>query len=151
DMDTPVTMANLIKGRVDYISSALIPRYQIYLSFTGGPLLNYIEEHYGSPMARPLYRCVDASLFFPEQRETKWDLGCAEAYGDDRQSTLDRLLLEPARRWGEGRFAVAGQREAPGASAAGEASHVLQLATVHPERHGREPGCHRLLPERPVV
>jgi spore maturation protein CgeB len=108
DIDTPVTMANLIKGGVDYISSALIPRYQIYLSFTGGPLLDYIEEHYGSPMARPLYCSVDASLYFPEQREMKWDLGYMETYSDDRQSTLDRLLLEPARRWGEGRFVVAG-------------------------------------------
>jgi spore maturation protein CgeB len=132
DMDTPVTMANLIKGRVDYISSALIPRYQIYLSFTGGPLLNYIEEHYGSPMARPLYRCVDASLFFPEQRETKWDLGYTEAYGDDRQSTLDRLLLEPARRWGEGRFAVAGAQYS---RALRWPRNVKRLAHLPPGRH----------------
>ncbi|MFW5764782.1 MAG: glycosyltransferase family protein [Coleofasciculus sp.] len=29
-------------------------------------------------------------------------------YSDDRQPPLERLLLEPARRWGEGRFVVAG-------------------------------------------
>jgi spore maturation protein CgeB len=108
DIDTPVTMANLIKGQTDYISSELIPRYQMYLSFTGGPLLDYIEEQYGSPMARPLYCSVDANLYFPEQREIKWDLGYMGTYSDDRQLTLDRLLLEPARRWNEGRFVVAG-------------------------------------------
>lgn len=108
DIDTPVTMARLIKGGVDYISAALIPRYQLYLSFTGGPLLNYIEEHYGSPMARPLYCSVDETIYFPEKRELKWDLGYMGTYSDDRQPTLNRLLLEPARRCKDRRFAVAG-------------------------------------------
>lgn len=108
DIDTPVTMANLIKGSVDYLSAALIPRYQLYLSFTGGPLLHYIEKHYGSPKARPLYCSVDANQYFPEELPNKWDLGYMGTYSDDRQRPLDRLLLEPARRWAEGRFTVAG-------------------------------------------
>jgi spore maturation protein CgeB len=108
DIDTPATMANLLKGKADYLSPALIPRYQIYLSITGGPLLSYIEKHYGSPMARPLYCSVDATQYFPEERALKWDLGYMGTYSDDRQRALDRLLLEPAQRWGEGRFAVAG-------------------------------------------
>jgi spore maturation protein CgeB len=108
DIDTPVTMAHLLKGGVDYISAALIPRYQIYLSFTGGPLLNYLEEHYGSPMARPLYCSVDTGLYFPEERELRWDLGYMGTYSDDRQPALDRLLLEPARRLNEKKFVVAG-------------------------------------------
>ena len=108
DIDALVTMASLIKGAADYLSSALIPRYRMYLSFAGGPLLNYIEKHYGSPMARPLYGSVDSRLYFPEERPLKWDLGYMGTYRDDRRSALDRLLLEPARRWGEGQFAVAG-------------------------------------------
>jgi spore maturation protein CgeB len=108
DIDTPVTIANLIRGKVDYISPALIPRYNAYLSFTGGPMLRYIEKHYGSKMARPLYCSVDTTLYFPEEREIKWDLGYMGTYSDDRQPTLDRLLLEPARRWSDGRFVVAG-------------------------------------------
>jgi spore maturation protein CgeB len=108
DIDTPVTMSNLIKGRADYISPALIQHYRIYLSFTGGPLLNYIEERYGSPMARPLYCSVDANIYFPEQRAMKWDLGYMGTYSDDRQPTVDRLLLEPARQWKDGRFTIAG-------------------------------------------
>lgn len=108
DLDTPVTITNLIKGNADYISAALIPRYHLYLSFTGGPLLNYIERHYRSPRARPLFCSVDATQYFPEQRPPKWDLGYMGAYSDDRQRALDRLLLEPARRWGDGHFVVAG-------------------------------------------
>jgi spore maturation protein CgeB len=108
DIDTPVTMARLIKGGVDYISPELIPRYQMYLSFTGGPLLEYIEEHYGSPSARPLYCSVDSTMYFPEERELKWDLGYMGTYSDDRQPTVERLLLEPARRRDKARFVVAG-------------------------------------------
>jgi spore maturation protein CgeB len=108
DIDTPVTIARLVKGGVDYLAADLIPRYQMYLSFTGGPILDYLERHYGSPMARPLYCSVDATLYFPEARELKWHLGYMGTYSDDRQPTLDRLLLEPARRWSDGRFVVAG-------------------------------------------
>jgi spore maturation protein CgeB len=47
-------------------------------------------------------------LYFPEERPTRWDLGYLGTYSDDRQPTLDALLLEPARRWPGGRFIVAG-------------------------------------------
>jgi spore maturation protein CgeB len=132
DIDAPATMANLIRGEVDYISSTLIPRYEIYLSFTGGSLLRYIEKHYGSPMARPLYASVDATLYFPEQRDMKWDLGYMGNYSDDRQRTLDRLLLEPARRWGEGHFVVAGPQYPRSVH---WPHNVRRLTHLAPEKH----------------
>ncbi|HWI57760.1 MAG TPA: glycosyltransferase, partial [Bacillota bacterium] len=108
DIDTPVTMANLSNGDLDYLSVALISRYQMYLSFTGGPILDLLEKRYGSPMARPLYCSVDTTLYFPEEREKKWELGYMGTYSEDRQPALDELLLEPARHWSQGRFVVAG-------------------------------------------
>ena len=110
DFDALRTIANLIKGKVDYISAALISRYQMYLSCIGGPLLEYIEKQYGSPMARPLYCSVDARLHFPEQHEARWDLGYVGDYNENCQPTLNRLYIEPARRWNDGRFVVAGAR-----------------------------------------
>jgi spore maturation protein CgeB len=59
DIDTPVTLAKLERGDTEYLSPALIPRYNLYLSFTGGPTLHRIEQQYGSPMARALYCSVD--------------------------------------------------------------------------------------------
>src|SRR4051812_19070102 len=47
DIDTPVTLAKLAKGDNEYISPELVARYDIYLSFTGGPMLGRIEEKYG--------------------------------------------------------------------------------------------------------
>lgn len=108
DIDTPVTMAQLAEGNRYYLTPELIRRYRLYLSFTGGPMLQYIESEYGSPMARALYCSVDTELYRPEPCERRWDLGYLGTYSEDRQPWLDQLLLEPARRWPEGSFKVAG-------------------------------------------
>jgi spore maturation protein CgeB len=108
DIDTPVTLSKLAEGSCDYVSPAQIARYAIYFSFTGGPVLRTIESRYGSPMARPLYCSVDPEQYLPMEFENKWDLGYLGTYSVDRQPALDQLLLEPARRWTEGRFAVVG-------------------------------------------
>ena len=47
DIDTPVTLAKLENGDFEYLSPDLIPGYDLYLSFTGGPTLQHIELHYG--------------------------------------------------------------------------------------------------------
>ncbi|HTL55685.1 MAG TPA: glycosyltransferase [Candidatus Limnocylindrales bacterium] len=108
DIDTPATLADLEQGDLDYLSRDLIPRYDMYLSFTGGPMLRRIEQLYGSRMARPLYGSVDTSLYYPEDRDKKWDLGYMGTYSEDRQPALDELLLQPACSWSRGRFVVAG-------------------------------------------
>jgi spore maturation protein CgeB len=108
DIDTPVTLAKLARGDDEYLTAALIPRYDAYLSFTGGPTLDRLEREYGSPMARALYCSVDPALYFPEPVETRWDLGYMGTYSDDRQPTLNELLVQTARVWPRGRFTVVG-------------------------------------------
>lgn len=114
DIDTPVTMAKLERGDYEYLSPELIARYDLYLSFTGGPLLRRIEARYGSPAALPLYCSVDPALYFPEEAEVRWDLGYMGTYSEDRQPPLERLMLQAAEAWPEGRFVVAGPQY-PGA------------------------------------
>ena len=108
DIDTPVTLAKLARGDFEYLSPEVIPGFDVYLSFTGGPTLRHIEAAYGSPMARPLYCSVDLDLYGPRDVPLRWDLSYLGTYSDDRQPTLDRLLLEPARRRPDLRFVVAG-------------------------------------------
>ncbi|HEX8170841.1 MAG TPA: glycosyltransferase [Thermoanaerobaculia bacterium] len=108
DIDTPVTLAKLAKRDYEYLSPHLIPRYDLYLSFTGGPTLRRIEKKYGSPMARALYCSFDPEHYFPQRQRIRWDLGYLGTYSDDRQPTVQRLLIDPAKRWKEGRFVVAG-------------------------------------------
>ena len=108
DIDTPVTLAKLERGDFEYLSPEVIPGYDVYLSFTGGPTLRHIEQRYGSPMARALYCSVDLDLYGPRDVPQRWDLSYLGTYSDDRQPTLERLLLEPARRRPDLRFVVAG-------------------------------------------
>ena len=108
DIDTPVTLGKLARGDHEYLTPELIPRYDLYLSFTGGPTLDTLRRQYGSAMPRPLYCSVDPDLYYPESSGTEFDLGYMGTYSLDRQPPLERLLLEPARRWPEGRFTVAG-------------------------------------------
>ena len=131
DIDTPVTLAKLGRGDTEYLSRDLIPRYDLYLSFTGGPTLGRLEREFGSPRARPLYCSVDPALYYPEDRRADWDLGYLGTYSDDRQPTLDALLLEPARRWPGGRFVVAG----PQYPASIDWGHVDRIAHLPPAEH----------------
>jgi spore maturation protein CgeB len=108
DIDTPVTLKKLERGACDYLTPGLIPRFDLYLSFTGGPVLRQIERRYGSPAARPLYCSVDPALYFPTASEARWDLGYMGTYSDDRQPALESLLIEPARRDRSLRMVVAG-------------------------------------------
>ncbi len=108
DIDTPVTLAKLERGDYEYLAPEVIPGYDVYFSFTGGPTLDRLMEQYGSPAARALYCSVDAEAYAPMPVPKRWDLSYLGTYSIDRQPTLDRLLLEPARRAPELRFVVAG-------------------------------------------
>ena len=108
DIDTPVTLAKLAAGDTEYVTASLVRRYDLYLSFAGGPVLTQIEDKHGSPMARALYCSVDPKVYFPEERALKWDLGYMGTYSADRQPGLDHLLIEPARRSPELKTIVAG-------------------------------------------
>jgi spore maturation protein CgeB len=55
-----------------------------------------------------LYCSVDPDMYHPCPEPIAWDLGYLGTYSPDRQPALDSLMLEPARLWPEGRFAVAG-------------------------------------------
>ncbi|HEX8447186.1 MAG TPA: glycosyltransferase, partial [Sphingomonas sp.] len=108
DIDTPVTLAKLERGDEEYLSAAIIPGYDVYLSFTGGPTLDLLETHYGSPAARALFCSVDLAAYPPLPVAKRWDLSYLGTYSADRQPTLERLLLEPARMRPDLRFVVAG-------------------------------------------
>ncbi len=109
DIDTPVTLAKIAADDCDYVSPELIPVYELYLSFSGGPVLEEIQLRYGSPAAHPLFCSVDPELYYPEESTAAyWALGYLGTYSADRQPTLDRLLLEPARANPSARMVVAG-------------------------------------------
>lgn len=108
DIDTPVTLAKLARGDFEYLNAALIPGYDCYLSFTGGPTLRLIERELGSPAARALYCQADPELYRPLDVPTRWDLSYLGTWSADRQPTVDSLLCAAARALPDSRFCVAG-------------------------------------------
>jgi spore maturation protein CgeB len=110
DIDTPVTLAKLERGDFEYLSPELIPGFDMYLSFTGGPTLAHLVDLYGAVAAHPLYCSVDTGAYRPAPEPLRYDLGYLGTYSPDRQPTLESLLLEPARRLPELRFVVAGSQ-----------------------------------------
>ena len=108
DIDTPVTLAKLARGDHEYLSPGLVPRFGLYLSFTGGPTLRRLEDGLGSPMARALYCSVDELAYRPGDVPPRWDLCYLGTYSADRQPKLEELLLRPARALPGLSFAVAG-------------------------------------------
>jgi len=109
DIDTPVTLGKLRRGDTEYLSPGLVGRFDLYLSFTGGPTLEVLEEEFGARRAVAFHCLVDPEAYRPRSGETpRWDLGYLGTYSDDRQPALERLLIEPARRDTRAAFAVAG-------------------------------------------
>jgi spore maturation protein CgeB len=108
DIDTPVTLAALARGACDYLSADLVTRYDLYLSFTGGPTLRRLEHEHGARHAVAFYCFADPDLYRPEEQERRWAVGYLGTYSADRQPALERLLLGPARSRPEERFVVAG-------------------------------------------
>jgi spore maturation protein CgeB len=110
DLDTPVTLAKLAKGDHEYLSPELIPRFDLYLSFAGGPLLDRLESEFGARMVRPLYCSADPDIYYPQRLKKLWDLGYIGTYSADRHRQFERLLLTPANICPSGRFIIAGSQ-----------------------------------------
>ncbi len=108
DIDTPVTMAALDDDAGTYLARRQIPEVDLYLSFTGGPTLDRLRQEFGARRPHALYCAVNETLYRPVDIAPRWDLGYLGTYSPDRQPTLDRLLLQPARRLPQLRFVVAG-------------------------------------------
>jgi spore maturation protein CgeB len=110
DIDTPVTLAALAAGTCEYMAADIIPRLDLYLSFTGGPALDHLQDHYGARRARPFYCLVDSELYRPAAggRAAEFAVGFLGTFDEHRQRALERLLLEPAASLPHESFVVAG-------------------------------------------
>ncbi|MGH7043325.1 MAG: CgeB family protein [Acetobacteraceae bacterium] len=132
DIDTPVTLRALAEGGAEYLRPEQVPLFDLYLSFTGGPALDLLERRFGARLARALYCAVDPARHMPVRAPVRWDLGYLGTYSDDRQTMLERLLIEPARRRPDLRFVVAGALYPPHI---GWPANVSRIEHVGPEDH----------------
>lgn len=108
DIDTPVTLQKLDENDEEYITKRLIPSFDLYLSFAGGEVLDILEDVYGATKARVLYCSVDPDIYHPMDEKIIWDLGYLGTYSDDRQPTVQKLLINAAKDFSSKTFVVAG-------------------------------------------
>lgn len=111
DIDTPITMAGLrARGRTDYLEARQIPLFDVYFSFTGGPILRELESRFGARRAVPLYCSFDPQQYrrFGVNRRFACDLSYMGTYAPDRQPKIEELLNAPARLLPKKSFIVAG-------------------------------------------
>lgn len=108
DIDTPVTLDKLDKGDEEYISKKLIPEFDLYLSFSGGEVLQLLEKKYRAKKAKALYCSVDPGIYYPMDLEKEYSLGYLGTYSDDRQPTVQNFLIRPANLMRNEKFVVAG-------------------------------------------
>jgi spore maturation protein CgeB len=132
DIDTPVTLAKLARRDFEYLAPELIAGYDLYLSFTGGPTLRFIERELGSPAARALYCQANPELYRPLDVPTRWDLSYLGTWSEDRQPTVEKLLCAAARALPGSRFCVAGPQYPEGID---WPANVERIEHVPPAEH----------------
>lgn len=113
DMDTPVTLLGLEEDRpatLDYLQAELIPEYDLYLSFTGGPTLQELRRRWGARAVAPLYLSIDPGAYRRQRARAEYRsrLSFLGTYAADRQKRLEELLFAPARRHPAEMFALSG-------------------------------------------
>ncbi len=137
DIDTPVTMAALRQyGKAEYLSSWQIPGFDVYFSFTGGPILRELRERFGVRRAFPLYCSFDPQEYrrFRVNRRFACDLSYMGTYASDRQPTLEELLCTPARYLPRQNFMVAGPQYPKSIR---WPENVRRIVHLNPRWHGR--------------
>lgn len=113
DMDTPVTLEGLRLARADvlrYLRPETIAGFDLYLSFTGGPILTQLVEVWKARRVAPLYLCADPQQHVPAEAQERFRsrLSFLGTWSADRWESLQRFFLDPARRLPLERFALAG-------------------------------------------
>lgn len=137
DIDTPITLEKLARGDFEYLRADQLPRFDHYFSFAGGRVLERLAA-LGVRRPRPLYCSVDTELYRPAEREAtvppRWLLGYMGTYAEDRQPTVDALLVEVARRRPNDRFVIGGPNFP---DAAAWPANVEWIPHVAPAEHRR--------------
>lgn len=111
DIDTPITVGKLrATGATEYLKAEQVPAFDIYFSFTGGPMLRELEERFRSPRAVPLYCSFDPDEYHAYDPDPRFacDLSYMGTYAPDRQPKIDLMLTDVARALPQRRFMVAG-------------------------------------------
>lgn len=116
DLDSPVTLERLENGEaVPYVGDHGYATYHLVLSYAGGPFLQRLQFRMKARRVAPLYGSVDPRVHHrvPADPQYQADLSYLGTYAPDRQPSLERLFLKPARLHPRARFVIGGAMYPP--------------------------------------
>lgn len=130
DIDTPITVARLRSGHAEYLHSHQVPGFDLYFSFTGGPILCQLESEFGARCAVPLYCSFDEEKYRPRKAGARYqcDLSYMGTYAADRQPKVNTLFLEPAKAAPKMKFLLAGPQYPTRANWPKNVRHIKHLS-----------------------
>jgi hypothetical protein len=112
DLDTAATLAALERntgpGQDGMLDAGLLAEFDLYLSLTGGGLLDRMAARFHTTCARPLHCSFDPAWHTPSSAPAQWELGYIASDATGERPVVDRVMLEVARRLPDRRFVVAG-------------------------------------------
>ena len=137
DIDTPITIAELRRqNQTEYLKAEHISGFDVYFSFTGGPMLHEIEQQFGARCAVPLYCSFDPTEYrrFGVNKRFACELSYMGTYAPDRQAKLEELLVRPAEKLPGKNFVVAGPQYP---KAIRWPKNVRRIVHLNPRWHAR--------------
>lgn len=111
DMDSPVTLSRIEQGEsVPYLPQQGLGDFDLVLSYTGGATLPLLRHHLKARCAATLYGWVDPAVYRPTPAIPRFqaDFSYLGTFSADRQTALETLLINAARRLEKKRFVIAG-------------------------------------------
>jgi spore maturation protein CgeB len=113
DLDTPITLEAVQHGeQLAYIGPRKLADFDLVLSFTGGSALDALRDQLGAKRVVPLFGSVDTHVHHPAPRRPAYeaDLSYLGTYARDRQTVLEDLFIQVARRSPARRFVLGGSK-----------------------------------------
>jgi spore maturation protein CgeB len=109
DVDAPATLARIAAHPGDPFR-ALIPRYDLVLTYGGGePVLSGYRQ-WGARASATIYNALDPETHHPSSKKATYeaDLSLLANRLPDREARIERFFFEPARRLPNKRFLLGG-------------------------------------------
>ena len=109
DVDAPATLDSMAGNPADPLR-ALIPRYDLVLTYGGGVPVREAYLALGARACVPIYNALDPSTHFPVQQEPRFaaDLTFVGNRLPDREARVEAFFLEPAAALPHRRFLLGG-------------------------------------------
>jgi spore maturation protein CgeB len=109
DVDAPATLDRMRENEADAFR-ALVPRYDLVLTYGGGdPVVNAYES-FGAGLCVPIYNALDPSTHYPVEPDPRFeaDLGFLGNRLPDREARVEEFFLRAAALLPEQRFLLGG-------------------------------------------